>query len=102
MADQFRVVLDDLRALGDSFDREGKAMDSLKAKANQQAPDTGDGELTGALEDTLRCLSALYKVLADTVREHAGKLHATGDAYQATEESTRDLYDQLHKAFGSG
>jgi hypothetical protein len=67
-----------------------------------QPPDTGDDGLTGALGDTLRCMSALYTILVGTVREHAGKLHATGAAYQATEESTHDLYDQLQQAFGSG
>lgn len=102
MADGYDVVLDDLRALGDSFDREATSLGALKSKVNQHAPDTGDGDLTGTLQDVLDNLSTLFQILVDTVHADAGKLRAVHDTYQRTEEDTRALYDQMRDALRDG
>jgi hypothetical protein len=102
MAEGYEVILDDLRRLADSFDREAISLEELRPKANQYAPDTGDGDLNGTLGDVLDNLSTLFQILVDTLRSHAGKLRSVHDTYQRTEEDTHALYGQMQDALKDG
>lgn len=100
MSDGFQVILEDLCALADSFDRESDSLRSLQSKVDQHAPDTGQGDLTGTLGDVLDTMSQLYKVLTDVVHGHGQKLHEAHDQYQRTDMDGHELYDRMKDAFG--
>jgi hypothetical protein len=95
----YEVVLDDIRTLSETFDREAGALGDLKSKTNQGAPDTGEGDLTGTLGDVLNNLSTLYQVLVDVIHGHADKLREVHNSYQTSEHDARDLYNQMQQAF---
>lgn len=99
MAD-LKVVFDDLTSMADTFRREADAYRELIPRLTPVVADTGDAGLNEVVSGVMGLVAGLNVAMVTAISEHADKLVAAANRYEAQEIDNRFLYDDLMKGEG--
>jgi hypothetical protein len=95
MSDGFQVIMSEVLSASEVFGSESRALASAVSHGGPHAVDGGDGVINAALSDALRAASLTTEQLAAVIDTHSQKLHTAYDRYRSTEETNRQLCQQL-------
>ncbi|MEG8182572.1 hypothetical protein GZH49_29320 [Nocardia terpenica] len=97
MSDWFQVVLEDLKAMAETFDDEAKTYEAMVSKFLPAPVDSGEGALNEAMKGAMDLLQVLHHQMVRTIQTHSQKLAYARDSYERHDIDNRKLFDDLTK-----
>jgi Family of unknown function (DUF6317) len=95
MSDGFQVIMSEVLSASEVFGTGSRILADAVSHGGPRPVDGGGAVINAALSDALRAASLTTGQLAAVIDTHSQKLHTAYDRYRGTEETNRQLCQQL-------